>query len=218
MVRSHTGYNRANGLRQVSGSSSGQSTSKKSTSAALVSLGNTLRGDDGIGVVLCDLVKARLEAKALSLKHIELGGYTSLLAETIRNYDLLIIVDACRSAGRLDKVSIGSSYFFSLSDLLWSKTIDLKSTELESTGMKTTEANVQNFLGGTLITSHGLSIMDELLALDPSELEHKQIYLFAIEVGDTCFGHSLSTEMENQLDRLTNELFEQTVRLIQVEK
>ena len=60
------------------------------TSALLVGIGNTLRGDDGAGIRVAELARARFP----DLTVLCVQGLSPELAETVAQYDLLLIVDA----------------------------------------------------------------------------------------------------------------------------
>jgi len=58
---------------------------------ALISIGNSLRGDDGIALKLCNLLPSQL---ARDVCRFDLGPYTGLLADCVVGHSTVVIVDA----------------------------------------------------------------------------------------------------------------------------
>ena len=61
---------------------------------ALISIGNTLRADDGVATVLCKALPQELLARVCSF---DLGTHTGLLAECLRGHKAAIIVDSTKN-------------------------------------------------------------------------------------------------------------------------
>jgi hydrogenase maturation protease len=59
-------------------------------SALLIGVGNTLRGDDGVGIRVAEQARARFP----QLVVLCVQGLSPELADTVAHYDLLLIVDA----------------------------------------------------------------------------------------------------------------------------
>ncbi len=60
-------------------------------SALLIGIGNTLRGDDGVGIRVAERARARFP----HLTVLCVQGLSPELADTVAPFDLLLIVDAC---------------------------------------------------------------------------------------------------------------------------
>ncbi len=58
--------------------------------ALLIGLGNTLRGDDGVGIRVAERARTRFP----ELDVLSVHGLSPELAETVAHYDMLMIVDA----------------------------------------------------------------------------------------------------------------------------
>jgi hydrogenase maturation protease len=65
--------------------------------ALLIGVGNTLRGDDGVGIRVGEKARVRFPHLDVLCMH----GLAPELAETIAPYDLLLIVDASMTAASL---------------------------------------------------------------------------------------------------------------------
>jgi len=60
------------------------------TSALLIGIGNTLRGDDGVGIRIAEQARARFPQLTVLCAQ----GLSPELADTVAPYDLVLIVDA----------------------------------------------------------------------------------------------------------------------------
>jgi hydrogenase maturation protease len=70
---------------------------------ALVTIGNTLRGDDGIAQAVCNALP---DAVAESLCRFDLGSYTNLLPLCLAGHEVAIILDAVATGDTPGSVTI----------------------------------------------------------------------------------------------------------------
>jgi hydrogenase maturation protease len=70
---------------------------------ALITFGNSLRGDDGIASALCDILPANT---LKTVCRFDLGSYTGFLADCIANHKAAIIVDATKNDNTIGTISI----------------------------------------------------------------------------------------------------------------
>jgi hydrogenase maturation protease len=97
-------------------------------SVHLVSIGNTLRGNDGVAQSVCQSIS---ESVLKRIKFTDLGPYTNLLEQTIDEAQTVVIVDAIHSLPNLgdciiltlpellsSKLNVASTHGFSFADEL----------------------------------------------------------------------------------------------------
>ena len=76
---------------------------------ALITIGNSLRGDDGIASALCDALPSAATADACRF---DLGSYTGHLADCLPGHSAAIIIDATRNGtapGTVSLADLGAS-------------------------------------------------------------------------------------------------------------
>lgn len=120
----------------------------------LITVGNTLRGDDGIAVKLCDKLP---EPVLNDICRFDLGPYTSYLGACLHGHKGAIIIDATLNTGTPGSITM----------------IDLNAL-IEDDGKINT----------IIKSTHGFSLVDELRALkEISELPERLI-LLGVETGN----------------------------------
>ena len=87
---------------------------------AIVTIGNSLRADDGIASALCDQLPHETMVDACRF---DLGTYSNYLSECLKGHKAVIIIDST-----CDGRSPGSITIVDLNSLLESSTLDIKST------------------------------------------------------------------------------------------
>ncbi len=90
------------------------------TGLCIVTVGNSLRGDDGIAAALCDKLPDRVLP---GVCRFDLGSYTSYLADCVRGHKAAIIIDST-----CDGLSPGSVSIIDLTALLDGPEVEIKST------------------------------------------------------------------------------------------
>jgi len=146
------------------------------TKIGIIGLGNPLRKDDGIGIVL--LNKLKQQKKKLG-KNIELidGGIGGMnLLHVLARFDIVVLIDAVDFQG-----APGESHVFTVAQLQSKKTPDRFSTH---------ESDFLNII---------------CLSKELNELPRK-IIIFAVQPQDVSFGTDLSEQLEKNLDGLLGSL------------
>ncbi|MDH7517548.1 MAG: hydrogenase maturation protease [Candidatus Thermoplasmatota archaeon] len=144
--------------------------------SAVIGIGNTMRKDDGIGIIL---IEKLLEQKEKLPKNIEFidGGIGGMnLLHLLVNFDFAMIVDAVNFGGQP-----GETRVFTL-DEIKSKKIQAKTSTHESDFLKIIELSKQ---------------LNEC----PEE-----IIVFGVQPKDTSHGQNLSAELEKKLSSILDNL------------
>lgn len=158
---------------------------KSASSIAVVAIGNTLRGDDGIAQALIAKLPPEL---ASSLEIIDLGIKTQQINECTEDFAKIVIIDASAPAGSPGKVTI----------------VDLVGKDIYS----------RNQLVSKTSSTHGLSVADEIAIHNlANKNNQKQIYLFAVEICNHEFGQLLSEELIEQLPKVRTQLLQFLTKL-----
>ena len=136
---------------------------------AVIGIGNPLRSDDGIGIVL---IEKLIENKKVFPKYIDFldggtGGFN--LLHDLSKYEKVVIIDAVN----IDKKP-GESMFFNIKD------VKSKNTNINIT------THEQDFL----------KILDLSEKLDEKPIE---IYFYAIQPTDLSYNHRLSKVLEEKI-------------------
>lgn len=90
------------------------------TGLCIITVGNSLRGDDGIAAALCDKLPEYVLADVCRF---DLGPYTSLLSKCLQGHKAAIIIDST-----CDGLSPGSVTIIDLAAMLESSDLNIKST------------------------------------------------------------------------------------------
>lgn len=86
----------------------------------IVTVGNSLRGDDGIASAMCDQLPPRVLSDVCRF---DLGTYTSYLSDCLKGHKAAIIIDST-----CDGLSPGSVSIIDLNSVLEGPSLDIKST------------------------------------------------------------------------------------------
>lgn len=143
----------------------------------VVTVGNSVRGDDGAASTLCD----RLPSEVMhGVCRVDLGIHTGLISESIGDHKAVIIIDAMNSG-----IDPGTAMVIDLSNR--SKySHDVCHMNLRST--------------------HGLSIIDELSIARQSKRLPETIVFFGIEVDSAGWNANITTTLESHLPQLIAQL------------
>jgi len=138
----------------------------------VIGIGNLLRKDDGVGVVLLEKLIEKKDELPDSLEFIDGGIGGMNLLHLLAHFDIAIILDAVKFDGHH-----GESRLFT-SDEVHSQKISL--------GMSTHESDLLKIIQ-----------LSKELNECPDEL-----FIFGIQPKDTSFGSSLSSELQHNIEPL----------------
>ncbi len=141
----------------------------------LISIGNTLRGDDGIASKLCDALP---EQSLSDVCCFDLGTHCEYLSECLQGHNAAIIVDCTKSGAAPGTVTV----------------LDLLSVLENHSSLS------------KLVSSHGISFVDELRLINGQGVLPKRIVFFGVEAGDVEWSQHLSEDMNRTLPTLVNRL------------
>lgn len=162
----------------------------------LITIGNPLRGDDGVASAVCDLLPKEINDY---IRRFDLQLFTAFLPDCLNEVSAAIIVDAIRNGKRP-----GSTTIIDLIPLL----IQVKQASGESTGQdKSTTLS--------LPSCHNISFMDELRFLGRENKLPARLIFFGIEIQEALWQAELSNEVKLALPTACNELNKLIQDLIQ---
>lgn len=142
----------------------------------VIGIGNPLRQDDGIGIILLEKL---IERKKELTKNIELvdGGTGGMnLLHTISRFDTIVFLDAVNFNG-----NAGESRFLKFEDIKRKNKVKCNST-------------------------HSLDIIKIIEIMKELEKKPKKVYIFCIQPKDTSFGKNLSKELSEKFDSIFDNL------------
>lgn len=149
---------------------------------AVIGLGNTLRRDDGIGVIILESLLKFYKKEGIDYLNFGTAGFD--LIHRMRDYDEVLLIDAVnayspRGAGGLPA---GEVRFFELKDA---------------------EYNVKQ----SLISTHELNLNGLFEFYKKFELKTK-VYVAGIEVEDVSWAEGLSEPLEAKKENIVNQVRE----------
>ncbi|MBT9151191.1 MAG: Hydrogenase 1 maturation protease [candidate division WS2 bacterium] len=142
---------------------------------AVIGLGNSLRRDDGIGIIILECLLNHYKQQGIDYLNFGIASFD--LMHRLQDYDLALLIDGISAglpAGEL-------------------KIFDLK-------GISSSKEDSQE----TIISSHELNLLDIFRLSRSLELKTK-IYIAGIQVQDVSFGESLSTPLKEKLETITEQ-------------
>ena len=143
---------------------------------AVIGIGNPLRRDDAIGIILLGKLIERKDDLPKNIKLIDGGTGGMNLLHILSSFDAVLIVDAVDFKG-----SAGEVKLFKAEDVISEKT---------SVGFSTHESDFLKIIK-----------MSEELGEAPDE-----IFIFGIQPKDTSYGQKLSPKIKNNIESLTHRL------------
>jgi len=149
----------------------------------IIGLGNALRRDDGIGIVLLELIQKRKKEFPKSIEFIDGGTGSMNLLHVLARFDIVLIIDAVDFKGH-----VGETRLFTL-DEIYSRKVQVR--------LSTHESDFLNVL----------QLSKELKEL-PSKL-----FVFGIQPHDVSHGIGLSEELIAALDDLVKKLTQEISKL-----
>lgn len=139
------------------------------SSIGIIGVGNPLRKDDGIGIVLLHHMKNAAKLLPDSLSFIDGGTGGIKLLYTFNKFDIVIVLDAVDFKGKP-----GESRFFLMDDIQSEKKVSSVSTHNEDL----------------------FQIIRIGWELDECP---KKIYVFGVQPADVSFGEGLTDSLQNQI-------------------
>jgi len=143
---------------------------------AVIGLGNSLRRDDGIGVIILECLLNHYKDQRIDYLNFGIASFD--LMHRLQDYDLALLIDGI-SAG----LPAGELKIFDLEDISFSKEA--------SQEMK--------------ISSHELNLKDIFRLSRNLEIKTK-IYVAGIQVQDVSFGESLSDPLKERIGAIIEEI------------
>jgi len=141
--------------------------------AGIIGIGNPLRRDDGIGIVLLEKLIERKDELPDGMELIDGGTGGMNLLHLFARFDVVIIIDAVNFDG-----DIGESKLFTTEDV----------------HSKKTRINISTHESDILKIIH----LSRKLGESPDE-----IFIFGIQPKDTSFGSNLSSELQQNIEPLS---------------
>lgn len=143
---------------------------------AVIGLGNSLRRDDGIGIIILESLLNNYKEQRIDYLNFGIASFD--LMHRLQDYDLALLIDGI-TAG----LPAGELKIFELEDISLSKE-DGKET---------------------MISSHELNLLDIFRLSRNLELKTK-IYVAGIQVQDVGFGESLSDPLKEKMAIIIKEI------------
>jgi len=152
---------------------------------AVISMGNTLRRDDGIGIIILESLQDKYKESLLSnekegllkfykregIDYLNSGSASFDLIHRLEDYDVAFVIDGINAGLDVGEVKIS----------------ELKDMEHE--------------IDGSIISTHELNLKNVFELSKELGLKTK-IYVVGIQVEDTSFGESLSKPLKNKVDEI----------------
>ena len=139
----------------------------------VIGIGNPLRRDDGIGIVLLEKLIGRKDELPDGITFIDGGTGGINLLHLFARFDVVVIIDAVNFDG-----NIGESKLFTTEDVY----------------SKKTQINISTHESDILKIIH----LSRELGENPDE-----IFIFGIQPKDTSFGSNLSSELQRNIEPLS---------------
>ncbi|MCD6468873.1 MAG: hydrogenase maturation protease [Thermoplasmata archaeon] len=146
------------------------------SSFAVVGLGNPLRGDDGVGIVLIERLR---ECSVKLPRGVEIldGGTGGLgLVHVFSRFETIIVVDAVDFGGKP-----GAYRFFKLDE-------------------------VESFSSDNVLSSHEDDFLKVLSFFKKLDSSPKKVFVFGVQPKSVSYGMKLSSEVEERVGFLVDEL------------
>ncbi len=139
----------------------------------VIGIGNPLRRDDGIGIVLLEKLIGRKDELPNNVEFIDGGTGGMNLLHLFARFDVVVIIDAVNFDG-----NIGESKLFTTEDVY----------------SKKTQINISTHESDILKIIH----LSKKLGENPDE-----IFIFGIQPKDTSFGQDFSSELQQKVEPLS---------------
>lgn len=143
----------------------------------IIGLGNILRQDDGIGIILLKKLKQKKELLPKNIELIEAGIPSVNLLHMLHPFEKVIFIDAVNL-----KTKPGTTKFFKTSDVI-SKKENRQSVSVHETDV--------------------LKIIEIHKKLDK---DSKEFFIFGVQPKNTEYGENLSTDLKNNFEKTLKKL------------
>ena len=147
-----------------------------SNKIAVIGLGNSLRRDDGIGVIILESLLNNYKRSGIDYLNFGIASFD--LMHRLQDYDTALLID-----GIVAGLLAGELKIFNLEEVAFSKE---DSQEI-------------------MVSTHELNLKDIFRLTRNLEIKTK-IYIAGIQVQDVGFGESLSEPLKNNLERITKQV------------
>ncbi len=142
----------------------------------VIGIGNPLRRDDGIGIVLLERLVERKDKLPAGIEYIDGGTGGMNLLHLLARFDIVVLIDAVKFCEHT-----GKSKLFKAEDV-YSKKIQIKTSTHDSDFLKIMQ-------------------LSEELGESPDE-----VYIFGVQPKDTSYGSNPSPELQQKIDLLLDNL------------
>ena len=158
------------------------------SSIGIIGVGNPLRKDDGIGILLLDQLKKESDPLPHNVSFVDGGTGGMNLLHLFNRFDLIILLDAVNFQG-----SPGETRFFSLNDI--------KSQKQVST-----------------VSTHNADLFQIIrLGQELNECP-KKIFVFGVQPADVSFGEGLTEAVQNKFNDIRSSMKNHVFRIVEDQK
>ena len=144
----------------------------------VIGIGNLLRKDDGIGIILLEKIIKRKNELPKNIDYIDGGTGGINLLHLIQRYETIIFLDAVNFNGK-----VGESKLIKLENIKQKNIISSMST-------------------------HSFDILKVIEISKKIDKNSKNIFIFAVQVKDVSFGLSISKELNKKIKQIVENLME----------
>lgn len=149
----------------------------------IIGIGNPLRRDDGIGLILLEKLKNIKDKLPVNMEYIDGGTGGIKLLHILSDFDLVILLDAVNFNGE-----IGESRLLKFEDIKRKKDLEFKST-------------------------HSMDILKVIEISKNLDNAPKNIFIFAIQPADISFGMNISKKLNDNLELIMENLVNKLVTI-----
>jgi len=154
------------------------------SSISIIGVGNPLRKDDGIGILLLDHIKKESNSLSRNVSFIDGGTGGMNLLHTFNKFDVIILLDAVDFNG-----FPGETRFFTFDDICSQKKVSTVST-------------------------HNADLFQIIRIGQELDECPKKIFVFGVQPLDVSFGEGLTKPVQDQLTDIINSMKHHVFKLI----
>ena len=158
------------------------------SSIGIIGVGNPLRKDDGIGILLLDQLKKESDTLPHNVSFVDGGTGGMNLLHLFNRFDLIILLDAVNFQG-----SPGETRFFSLNDIKSQKQVSMVST-------------------------HNADLFQIIQIGQKLDECPKNIFVFGIQPADISFGKGLTEAVQNKFNDIRSSMKNHVFSIIEDQK
>lgn len=161
---------------------------KMISSIGIIGVGNPLRKDDGIGILLLDEIKKESDSLSRNVSFVDGGTGGMNLLHIFNRFDLVIILDAVNFHARP-----GETRFFSVNEIQSQKQVSTVST-------------------------HNADLFQIIQIGQDLDECPSHIFVFGIQPADVSFGEGLTEELQNTFEEIIISMKHHIFNIIESQK